>query len=305
MIKFDTFFVPLQGQNRAKTTRTMNKIANAFYSWKFIFAWVLCITLWTVLFPVVYMPTFGWPYEIIWDTHATFRISILTAIVFGVTLVSRLLLYFCTRHNHLTIFEHIVWLLCELVVLCLFCDLFLALHAHCGYFDLLPKILMCASLSLVIPYGILWLAGEKSQSDTTVTENAALIADLKAGAEHAAENAVRFSDSKGNVKLAVDTNSLFYIASAGNYVDICYENRGKMARYSLRNSMKGIEAACEANQIVRCHRSYYINLQKVKLIKHLNSGLFAELNADGIDDIPISPIYSGRVVELFSALSPQ
>ncbi len=283
----------------------MTQIANTFYTWKFIFAWVLSITLWTVLFPVVYMPTFGWPYESIWNAAATFRISILTAIVFGVTLASRLLLYFCTRHNHLTTFEHIVWLLCELIVLCLFCDLFLALHAHCGYFDLLPKILMCASLSLVIPYGILWLAGEKSQSDTTVIENAALIADLKAGAEHAAENAVRFCDSKGNVKLAVDTSSLFYIASAGNYVDICYENRGKMVRYSLRNSMKGIEAACEANQIVRCHRSYYINLQKVKLIKHLSSGLYAELNADGIDDIPISPIYSGRVVEQFSALAPQ
>lgn len=297
---FHTFAKPIHPQNDI----AMTKIADVFYKWKFIFAWVLCITLWTILFPVVYMPTFGWPYENIWDANATFRVSILTAIVFGVTLVSRIILYFSTRHNRLTVVEHIIWLLCELIVVCLFCDLFLALHAHCGYFELLPKILMCAALVLMVPYGVLWIFYEKHQADLALAENAALIADLKAGVEHAAENAVRFCDSKNNVKLAVDTDSVFYIASAGNYVDICYENRGKMARYSLRNSMKGIEAVCAANQIVRCHRSYYINLQKVKLIKHLNDGLYAELNAEGIDDIPISPIYSGKVVELFSALSP-
>ncbi len=280
------------------------KIADEFYQWKFIGAWVLFITLWTILFPVVYMPTFGWPYEQLWDSHATFRISILTAIVFGVTLVSRVLLYLTTHHNHLTVVEHIIWLLCELISVCLFCDLFLALHAHCGYFALLPKIMMCASLMLVIPYSGLWIFFEKHHADLALEASTALVADLKAGADHSAENAVRFSDNKGNVKLAVDTNSVLYIASAGNYVDICYDNRGKIARYSLRNTMKGIEEACEANQIVRCHRSYYINLQKVKLIKHTTDGLQAELNAASIDDIPISPIYSARVVELFSALSP-
>lgn len=282
----------------------MTKIADAFYRWNTIFIWVLAITLWCILFPVIYKPTFGWSYEYLWDTHATFRISILTAIVSGVTLISRLILYFSTRHNHLTVVEHIVWLLCEVVVVSLFCDLFLALHAHCAYFELLPKILMCAALVLMIPYSILWIFFEKRQSDLVLADNATLIADLKAGTAYAEENAIRFCDSKGNVKLAVGTGDVLYIASAGNYVDIHYENRGKVVCYSLRNSMKGIEGICTAHYIVRCHRSYYINLQKVKLIKHQTDGLYAELNADGIDDIPISPVYSGKVAELFSALSP-
>ena len=76
----------------------MKKIANLFYQPKYMVIWVVCITLWTFLFPIIYKPTFGYRYETIWNDDATLRISILAAIVFGVTVGSRLILYFTTRH---------------------------------------------------------------------------------------------------------------------------------------------------------------------------------------------------------------
>ncbi|MGN0187446.1 MAG: LytR/AlgR family response regulator transcription factor [Paludibacteraceae bacterium] len=280
----------------------MKKIADLFYRPKYIVVWVVCITLWTFLFPILYKPTFGYRYDALWNTATTFRIAILAAIVFGVTAGSRLILYFTTRHNHLSIIEHAVWLLCELMVMCLFCDLFLCLNAHCGYFELLPGILICTALSMIFPYGILWLYFEKTDCDRQLAQSVSVIADLKTGVEQARQNAVRFADDKNNVKLVVDADRIIYIESAGNYVNIIYENAGKVVRYSLRNTMKGIEEACTANGIVRCHRSYFVNLRHVKLLKRDADSILAEIGIAGVDAVPISKTYSGDIVRQFSTM---
>ena len=278
----------------------MKKIANLFYQPKYMVIWVVCITLWTFLFPIIYKPTFGYRYETIWNDDATLRISILAAIVFGVTVGSRLILYFTTRHNHLSVGQHAIWLLCELTVMCLFCDLFLCLHAHCGYFELLPKILACATLSMTFPYGILWLYFEKTACSRQLAQSVSVIADLKTGIERTNQNAVRFADDKNNVKLVVEADRLIFIESAGNYVNITYENAGKVVRYSLRNTMKGIEDACTANGIVRCHRSYFVNLKHVKLLKREADGILAEIDVAGVDAVPVSKTYAGDIVRQFS-----
>lgn len=281
----------------------MKKIADMFYRPKYIIIWVICITVWAFLFPVVYMPTFGYRYDMLWNASSTFRISILAAIVFGVTTGSRLIMYFTTRHNALSIVEHAVWLLCELLILCLFCDLFLCLHTHYGYFELLPKILICTSLSMLFPYSTLWLYFEKIACSRQLEQSVSVIADLKTGVERANQNAVRFADDKNNVKLVVAPDRIIYIESAGNYVNITYENAGKVVRYSLRNTMKGIEAICTANGIVRCHRSYFVNLKHVKLLKRETDGILAEIDIAGVDAVPISKTYAGDVVRQFSTLT--
>ena len=92
------------------------------------------------------------------------------------------------------------------------------------------------------------------------------------------------------------------IEAADNYVNICYMNMDKMVRYPLRNSMRAIEQICEANNIVRCHRSYYVNLRKVSALQKGPDGLFAELEYAGAPHIPVSSTYSETVTGRFSTL---
>ena len=117
------------------------------------------------------------------------------------------------------------------------------------------------------------------------------------------DSTLPFLDEKKSLKLAVQANSVLYIEAADNYVNICYLNNDKLVRYPLRNSMRSIEQICESNNIVRCHRSYYVNLRKVRAIQKGQDGLFAELTYSAAPHIPVSTTYSETVTGKFSTLS--
>ena len=127
-----------------------------------------------------------------------------------------------------------------------------------------------------------------------------IIAELRKGNERNEAGAIRFADEKGNVKLVVGAERVISIESAGNYVTILYDNDGKLVRYSLRNTLKSIEEICKANGLVRCHRSYFVNLNKIKIIRRNSEGIFAEIDHSGVDDIPISKTYAPELMRLFS-----
>ena len=101
------------------------------------------------------------------------------------------------------------------------------------------------------------------------------------------------------MRLIVSVDRVISIESAGNYVTILYENNGKLMRYSLRNSLKNIESLCVQHSLIRCHRSYYINLLRVKLLRKEADSLYAEIDLPGVDDIPISKSYAADVMQRF------
>ena len=110
---------------------------------------------------------------------------------------------------------------------------------------------------------------------------------------------IRFADEKGVVKLVVGAERIISLESAGNYVTILYNDDGKLVRYSLRNTLKGIEDNCAANGIVRCHRSFLVNLKKIRIIRHTPQGVFAEMDFPGVENIPVSKTYASELLRLF------
>ncbi|MPN26333.1 hypothetical protein SDC9_173757 [bioreactor metagenome] len=52
--------------------------------------------------------------------------------------------------------------------------------------------------------------------------------------------------------------------------------------------------------LVRCHRSYMVNLDKVKVLRKTKSGIFMELDAPNAPDIPVSKTYYDKVMGKFS-----
>jgi DNA-binding LytR/AlgR family response regulator len=114
---------------------------------------------------------------------------------------------------------------------------------------------------------------------------------------------IPFYDDKSVLKFSVKKENLLYIESDENYVSICYLNKGKVSKYLLRETMKKMEENFSATEIIRCHRSYIVNFEKVKVIRKDKDGLKLELEAPSSIDIPVSKTYVDNVMQTFSRFS--
>lgn len=55
--------------------------------------------------------------------------------------------------------------------------------------------------------------------------------------------------------------------------------------------------------LVRCHRSYIVNMDKVKILKKIKGGIVLELDEEQTPDIPVSKTYYESFMRKFSHYS--
>jgi len=108
-----------------------------------------------------------------------------------------------------------------------------------------------------------------------------------------------FKDDKGIVCFSVQMDALYYIESDTNYITIYYSNQGKLEKYLMRSSLKMVLEENENDNLVRCHRSYIVNFEKVKLYKKDKEGGVIELLNDLLPAIPVSKSYIENVLLKF------
>jgi DNA-binding LytR/AlgR family response regulator len=151
------------------------------------------------------------------------------------------------------------------------------------------------ALVLLLPYSVLWLyfswIDKKEQIDR--------LADMQIFTSSTREM-LPFYDEKGILKFSINKENLLYLESAENYVSICYLNKGKVSKYLLRDTLKKVEESFSGTDIIRCHRSYMVNFDKVKVIKKDKYGLTLELDNPSVMDIPVSKTYVNTVMQTFS-----
>ncbi len=114
---------------------------------------------------------------------------------------------------------------------------------------------------------------------------------------------VPFRDEKQELRFSVKTKDLLYLEAADNYVSIYYMDSGKLKKYLIRNSMKNMEEGLKKYGIIRCHRSYMVNFECVKIMRKEQDGLVLELETVQKRLIPISKTYVDEVMSLFSVYS--
>jgi len=277
------------------------KIPEQLYDYKPNLIFCFFAPVFALLFAVIYNPTFGLSPEsyALADGNKGFCLPILCSIELGVLLVSRSLLSFVFVRRRLTEMEFLLWQAIEYVVACLFYDLFLSLYLHLSFFDLLPRILLVSLGVNIFPYTFYWLFMERMDRDARIAEAYKMLNNIRSKGDPS-EGMVRFTDDKGNVKLVVGADKVISVESAGNYLTVTYSDDGKPVRYSLRNTMKGIDKLCSANGMVRCHRSFFVNINKVKVIRRTAEGMVAEIDHSGIGTVPVSRTYASDLITLFS-----
>lgn len=229
-----------------------------------------------------------------WSEHAIFCLAIMSAIILVVSAVSRLLLFFYHRHAEpITRSRYLVWQVAEFLACVIFVDLFVSLFFHATYAYYLPTVALYGALTMLFPYLGFWLVACNAEKAERL--------DALEQRQVKEEMPMRFVDEKGVTRLVLPAPKVISIESAANYVDILYDNNGVASRYSLRTTLKAIEPLCVQHGLVRCHRSFLLNLQKVKVMRKTPDGLMAEIDFPGVEDIPVSKSYAGEVMKRFNA----
>lgn len=121
--------------------------------------------------------------------------------------------------------------------------------------------------------------------------------DLKPGEVSSGENIVRLGNDNDNIE--IELINLLYLESAGNYIKVFYLKDNKQESNILRCTLKHAEFQMEDFQnLVRCHRAFIVNLDKVVRAKGNSQGL--RLVLDGTEtEIPVSRNFSKGIKKSF------
>ncbi len=231
-------------------------------------------------------------------------------VAMGILAVSRTIMYKYAKNHEITYWGFAAWVLGEVLSMAVVYTLFsmFILHVSGDFFDNLEEALFYTACILLIPYTIFLLyfsmkdKGQQLQDIQRAWREK--VAALGAQETTDEGNAVfNFRDDKGELKLSIRAASLYYIVSADNYVDIKYISGGKLQTFTLRSTLKRLEEEFETKNLVRCHRSYIVNFDNVKILQKSDDGLILDFDHEDIPHIPVSKTYSARVLERFSAMA--
>ena len=78
------------------------------------------------------------------------------------------------------------------------------------------------------------------------------------------------------------------------------DSKGDLKRYMLRCRLKTVEESFRGSSLVRCHRKYIVNMDKVKVLRKEKDGYELDLDNDAISPIPITKTYSENVLSRFN-----
>ena len=276
-----------------------NKIPKYVYEKPNIVQLILLTALFALVFINIYKPfsSSNW-YSVSELNFFLFSsLIILTGVL--VVVISRICMFYYGRKHGITYGAYTLWIIIEVASMALFYTFYtLTLNPERDWMGVFKESVINTSLVLLLPYFILHLYFSYQEKEKMLRLLEQTRADLSAQ-----QSVFSFYDEKNDFKLSVKRNNLLYLESADNYVCIWYLNKGILSKFMLRNSLKAIEETLSDTHVLRCHRSFMVNFEQVKVIRREKDGIYLELGIDKVPDIPISKTYSEKVTHWFMSYS--
>ena len=245
------------------TKSTDNTVPKLMLQKRFLLRAVLFVSLFAIVFMALYQP-FSYTTWFGFNTWKQAGVTVLFYLVAVPTLImSKLLLSGLSSVHSITVKRFLIWHLVEFLLIATEYYIFTVCF-KLGLSRELPQLLIripsCVALILAIPYSIVWFYAQyKAKKEELelfkVTHNRE---NMESG-----HRLIQFRDSQGKHKMSLSEDSIFYIESQDNYVQIFYNLENKMSSYLLRCSTQKIEEDLEGTSIVRCRRSFLVNTTKI------------------------------------------
>jgi hypothetical protein len=220
---------------------------------------------------------------------------ILTGVL--VIVISRIIMYYCSKKRRINYLHYGAWIIAEILSMAAFYAAFMKLFLHDKRIitEIFKISMRNTLLVLLLPYSILtlyfsWRFKSKQLEDLVEKEQYA----------DSLKKMIPFHDEKGTLRFSILLEDLLYLEATDNYVTIYYIDGGKLSKYLIRNSLKNLEPKLQPKNIMRSHRSYMVNFEKVKIMRKEKGGLFLELDTEQKISLPVSKTYVPVVIEAFS-----
>lgn len=268
---------------------------------------IIKLILWTAIFALVFINVYqpfnsrSWVNDIS-DLRYFIYSSILILVGISVVAVSRIIMYVSVvKHCHsLSLGGYIGWIVVEVLGMSIFyclIEIFL-LNDTRDFVNLFKISIVNTSLVLLLPYSVLWLYFSWRDKVHRLEELKSMRRQMN-DTFYDNNPMVKFTDEKGNVRCSVKQQDLLYIQGADNYITIYYSDKDKLSHFMVRSSLKQIEQEMKLRNIIRCHRSYMVNYNRIKVLERTRDGVVARLDFESQIEIPVSKSYAMEVLNLF------
>jgi len=270
----------------------MNKLPDYMFTRRFLFLTVLFIVVFSILFLQLYSPFSSTYWFTVRESYKFLGTVTMYAFSVLFLITSKVLLMDLNRRYGIGGWGLILYSLAEvLIVSIIYTSITLLVQQNSVTLsDLFPRAVFCIFLILVIPYIIAYLYGYA---------HGVTIQSVSTPGKPKGALMVSIHDNKGNIKLSLRIMDILYAVSEDNYVKVFYEQDGVVRNTMIRTTAKNIEDDLEG-QITRCHRSYLINIAKVKFFNNDRDNLYVILDQEGINPIPVSRSYRDSIAALLS-----
>ena len=221
-----------------------------------------------------------------------------------VLIVSRIIMYYVNKRELISMLSYVLWLAAEILIIVMLYTLVnkLLLHDQRDAYIIFRRALMFVPAILAIPYLVSYLYLGLRSKDATINKLIEEGHTTGQALQHSVDDTITFNDESGKPRLTIKSGGILYVGANDNYVNVYYLDNDKVGYTMLRNNLKTLEKQLDAYGIVRCHRSYMVNLHRVTIISREKDGMYVTLDSNAISRIPISKSYSEEVMKRFSEM---
>ena len=265
-----------------------------------ILRFLFFVLIWAIAFAFVYRPNVairGLEYK---EHQYVYYISTMIGLGYIILCFSRWLFYTLNKKRQLSVKFFYFWIVFEFILISIGLSCFgwsINVPNTRSFAIIFPRTTLAVVSLLFIPYLISWLYFSLEEKKFQLNE----ILKHK-NRPRIDDGLVHFLDDKKVLRLSLRLDDLLYVQSADNYVYIYYiNNKGELAKFLLRSTLKSIEETFESLGLIRCHRFYVANSKKVSLLRKTKEGLVLELATDIACEIPVSKTYLSKVAEFFTS----
>lgn len=273
----------------AKTILMGKSIPSYYISKKNTIIQIAFATLFAYVFINLYQP-FGageW-YDVSWWVFSLAS-GILVISGMLVVLVSRLIMFRIKYIRPISILYYAIMIAGEIIFMAILYVLLerWVLRDMRSFAKLLYFSVQNTALILLIPYLISILFFEWQEKKMSLEK---LIKQISLKTPF-----IPFKDEKGTLQITLKVNDLIFLESSDNYVVIHYKLNGKVNRYLLRNTLKHLEKELAEFPLLRCHRSFMVNMNYVKIMKREKNKVQLIMDESEQHLIPVSKSYKENV----------
>lgn len=303
---------------------TEREIPKFIVSRRYISVLIASILLFSALFLLIYEP---FSMAVWFGTSQTLNFSFtilfyLSSIV--VLILSRTLMYTVYNRLDITVMTYMWWIMAENLIISLIYTLITVNFfpmAGIATPTIATRALMCVTIILALPNAfVLFYAAycakceelqasqyqyqqlEKEYSLLNSSQN-----NIRASVPRInnAPKMINLHDNNGTLRLSINTDALYYLESEDNYIKVYYKHKERILSYMLRCRTRSVEESLKDTSMVRCHRSYIVNINKIQLLEEDKRMHYITLNDKSISRIPVSKSYYDKVLASLNALQDQ